>query len=819
MKTRDALTRMLVGAAVLLAPCLGGCAGTPREGGGGRAAAQQAGARQAGDMRPIDPQLTMDTVQRVADWQLAHPAPFGPRHWAIAPLYDGLIDASLTTGDPRYLAAVIRAGRRINWEPGPDIYHADDQAAAHAWLRIHLMDPAHPEAPLRTIRERIDEILANPVTERLSFTETPRTSGVEYTDRWTWADALYMAPPVLALLGRITGDHRYLDFVDQEFKAAYDALFDPAENLFYRDARFIDLRTPGGRKVFWSRGNGWVYAGLTFLLDAMPADDPSRAFYLDVFRRMSPAVRGAQQPDGFWYPNLADPAQVPVGETSGTSLFLIGLAWGVRLGVLDHDTYWPSVQRGWNAVLSRIGPNGGVGFVQPIGARPERFRADSVQAFGTGAVLMAGSEILRALGADAKADPAELFRKAEGLVPTAPDLSARRGQAGATTRQQSGAADRAYCVGVLTRIAEPVLDALSKGELKTRMPIRDWERHRAAWTHYEAFARTLAGIAPWLELGPDDTAEGRLRARFIDLARKSLINAADPRSPDHMNFGEVPDQPLVESAYLAFALMVAPHQLWDPLDATQRANVLDALRTSRKIKLEHNNNWYLFPAMIEAALWQLGGEPRIEAIDAAVAKCQEWYVGDGVYGDGPEFHADYYNSYVIHPMLLEVLRVTDAKRHPLATPLPTELRRARRYAQVLERLISPEGTFPVMGRSSAYRFGAFGHLAYMALRKKLPDTLAPGAVRGGITAVVRNMVEAPGTFDEHGWLNLGAVGSQPGLREDYNSTGSLYICLIGLAHLGLPPDDPFWTAPPAPWTQKRIWAGKDVPRDVELKEK
>ena len=341
-------------------------------------------------------------------------------------------------------------------------------------------------------------------------------------------------------------------------------------------------------------------------------------------------------------------------------------------------------------------------------------------------------------------------------------------------------------------------------------------KHRAAWTHYEAFARTLAGIAPWLALGPDETPEGRQRARFIALARQSLINATDPMSPDYMNFGQVPDQPLVESAYLSYALLTAPQQLWEPLDGAQRKKVLDALRISRGITLEHNNNWFLFPAMIEAAFWQLEGKADVAPIETAVRNFQEWYVGDGTYSDGPTYRWDYYNSFAIQPMLLEVLRVAAAHEHPIARFLPLTLERARRYAEIQERLISPEGTFPVIGRSEAYRFGAFFHLAYMALHKDLPPAVEPAAARGGITTAMRRMIEAPGTFDQNGWLRLGVVGFQPGVRETYNASGSLYICLLGLVHLGLPADDRYWTDPPVPWTQQRIWSGADVPRDRSL---
>jgi rhamnogalacturonyl hydrolase YesR len=773
---------------------------------------------QSQGTRPLDPQAVEATVRRVGDWTLENPEPFGPLHWAMAPLYDGLIDASLVTGDPKYLAAVMRAGRLVDWRPGPNTYHADDHAAGHPFLRIYLMDAREPER-LQPWKDRFDEILNKPISEKLSFTESPKTPGVQPTDRWTWSDALYMAPPTLALLSKATRDERYMKFADTEFKHTYEALFDKQENLFYRDARFVAQRTPNGEKVFWSRGNAWVYAGLTYVLDTLPKDWPEREFYVNVFRQMSPAVLETQQRDGFWYPSLKDPAHVPTTETSGSALFVLGLAWGVREGILDKAQYWPAVERGWRAIESKITPEGAVTFVQPVGAAPEPFDPESRVAYGTGAVLMAGAEILRGLGAAAGPEPRELAAAAGELVSAALDLSRPRRSGSASagpSAPPSGAAERAYLVRVMTRIAQPVLEAMSKGELKKRMPIHDWEKDRAAWTHYEAFARTLAGIAPWLELGPDATPEGKQRERFIGLARQSLIHGTDPASPDYLNFGQVPDQPLVESAYLAAALMSAPKQLWEPLSASQKRNVVTALRTSLSIPVAHENNWYLFPAMIEAVLWQVGELDKPDRLVLGVKKMDGWYLGDGTYGDGPNFRYDYYNSYVIHPMLLQPLKVAQAKRHPIANMLPVARERAHRYAEVLERLISPEGTFPVIGRSSAYRFAAFYHLSYMALSKDLPPSLNPGAVRAALTAVVRNQVEVPGTFDEQGWLRLGAVGYQPGLEETYNATGSLYVCLTGLVHLGLPADDPFWTARAVDWTQKKIWSGQDAARDHAL---
>jgi len=386
-----------------------------------------------------------------------------------------------------------------------------------------------------------------------------------------------------------------------------------------------------------------------------------------------------------------------------------------------------------------------------------------------------------------------------------------------SSRAQSGAEDREFSVQTLTNIAAPVLTALADGRLKAAMPVGGWERTRTNFAPLEAFGRSLSGIAPWLELGPDDSPEGKIRAQFIDLSVKSLVNATDPHSPDFMNFDKG-GQPVVDAAFLALGLLRAPNQLWGRLDSQQRSNVVAALQATRVIK-PGENNWLLFSATIEAALWKFTGECHLQPIEYAMKRHEEWYLGDGTYGDGAEFHWDYYNSYVIQPMLLAVLQVCAEKKNPLGDLYPKTLARAQRYAVVQERLISPEGTFPVIGRSSAYRFGAFHLLSDIALMHQLPQSLHPAAVRCGLTAVIRRTVAMPDTFDANGWLQVGAVGHQLSIRESYISTGSLYLCLCAFADLGLPANDPFWAAPAEPWTQKVIWSGGNVPPDHAYKDK
>lgn len=375
----------------------------------------------------------------------------------------------------------------------------------------------------------------------------------------------------------------------------------------------------------------------------------------------------------------------------------------------------------------------------------------------------------------------------------------------------NGLMHRDYFVQSLVRIAGPVLTALSKNELKKKMPVEAKKNDRQNFTHLEAFGRLLAGMAPWLELGPDSTAEGKLRKKYLDLSVIGIRNATDPAAPDYMNFNNG-GQALVDAAFLSQALIRAPKQLWGRLDAQTKKNVLEALKSSRVITPGHSN-WLFFSAMIEAALLKFEGSGDKMRIDYAVQQHLQWYKGDGAYGDGASFHWDYYNSFVIQPMFLEILDALISSGEKEYKTLEVELGRARRYAAVQERLISPEGTYPPIGRSLAYRFGAFQLLSKVALLHQLPEDVLPQQVRCALYEVVKKQMEAPGTFDSAGWLQIGLVGHQPGVGETYISTGSLYLCSQVFLVLGLTPTDPFWQNGDADWTAKKAWKGEPVPID------
>lgn len=374
----------------------------------------------------------------------------------------------------------------------------------------------------------------------------------------------------------------------------------------------------------------------------------------------------------------------------------------------------------------------------------------------------------------------------------------------------------------LWRMVHPVLSASAAGQLHARLPL--YRRptppgggDRADCTHLEAVGRSLAGLAPWLDgVGGDADEVGR-RDEARRLAQETLRVAFDPAHPDRVNVSEG-QQPIVDAAFVAHAILRAPRSLADALEPQVRSNLALALASTRD-RIPYHSNWLLFAAMIEACLYRLGQGWDAMRVDYALRSHRLWYVGDGTYGDGPSFAWDYYNSFVIQPMLIDILATVPepaGSRGEWAALGAAEQSRFTRAAAVQERLIGPDGAFPPIGRSLTYRCGAFQLLAQAALQHRLPPELPPAQVRCALSAVIRRTLDAPGTWDAQGWLRPGLCGHQPGLMEQYISTGSLYLASTAFLPLGLPPEDPFWSGPALPWTQQRIWTGEDLPADHSL---
>lgn len=364
----------------------------------------------------------------------------------------------------------------------------------------------------------------------------------------------------------------------------------------------------------------------------------------------------------------------------------------------------------------------------------------------------------------------------------------------------------------LLRIVSPVLDSLERGQLKKDLPLSIHEE-RADFAPLEAFGRGMLGLAPWLEAESEDleAQERALQEKYRAKAVKCIAMATDPDSPDFMVFDRG-GQPLVDTAFLAHAIVRAPKALAGSLSPEVRHNLAEAFRSSRQIT-PGSSNWLFFSAMVEAGLYILGEPYDLVRVLYALRTFQGWYKGDGVYGDGAMLHCDYYNSFVIQPMYVDLVKLFADKSPEIEAMGGTVIARAARYASVLERMIGPEGSYPVVGRSICYRFGAFQMLSQAALQHELEEGVSPASVRCGLTAVIRRVMSAPDMFDEKGWLLPGVYGHQPELAEGYINIGSLYLCSAVFLPLGLSGKDEFWSGAEEEWSGKKVWSGGHISID------
>lgn len=389
------------------------------------------------------------------------------------------------------------------------------------------------------------------------------------------------------------------------------------------------------------------------------------------------------------------------------------------------------------------------------------------------------------------------------------------------TIQQS---DRQYWCSLAYKMAQPVLENMAKGELQKNMQTEfspSFDNRNKKVLYMECFGRLMAGVAPWLTLPDDATAEGKQRKQLREWALASYKNAVDPQSPDYLCWG-IGGQNLVDAAYIAESFLRAYDTLWKPLDEVTKKRYLAEFAKLRHIDPPYTN-WLLFSSTIESFMAKAGGDFDEYRVNSACRKVEEWYVGDGWYADGPSFAFDYYSSYVFHPMYLETLQaMVDAKvnsRLDYQKYYDRELRRCQKYSIILERFISPEGTFPAFGRSIPYRMATMQPLALMAWYQTLPSDLSNGQVRAALTKVLHRMFDKENNFNEKGYLSIGFCGNgQKNVADWYTNNGSLYMTTLAFMPLGLPADHPFWTDAAQPWTQVKAWNNQQFPKDHQWKD-
>ena len=606
-------------------------------------------------------------------------------------------------------------------------------------------------------------------------------------DYWWWSDGLYMVMPVMTKMYHVTGNQKYLDKLYEYIQFSDSIMYDAEEGLYYRDAKYVypKHKSVNGKKDFWARGDGWVLAGLAKVLKDLPKEFKHYDFFVDKYVRMAKAVADIQQPGGYWTRSMMDPEHAPGPETSGTAFFTYGLLWGVNNGYLDEATYMPVIKNAWNYLKkTALQKDGRVGYVQPIGEKAipgQIVDANSTANFGVGAFLLAACEYVRYLEAPVNKD-------------------------------------RAYWANLLYNMAKPVLSNMAEGNLQKNMQVEvspNWDGRDKKVTYMEAFGRLMAGVAPWLNLPDDDTEEGKMRKQLREWALKSYVHAVDPNSPDYLLW-RGHGQALVDAAYVAESFLRAYDQLWMPLDETTKKRYIEEFTQLRRVDPPYTN-WLLFSSTIESFLAKAGAPYDEYRVNSTIRKMEEWYAGDGWYADGPSFVFDYYSSYVFHAMYLETLQaMKDAKAYTrihYKDYYRRALKRAQKFSIVLERFISPEGTFPVFGRSIPYRMGAMQPLALMAWYQKLPAGLTYGQVRNALTSVMHTMFDGKENFNEGGFLTIGFAGRQPNVADWYTNNGSLYLTSLGFLPLGLPATHPFWTDAAFPTTNQKAWGSQPFPKD------
>ncbi len=367
-------------------------------------------------------------------------------------------------------------------------------------------------------------------------------------------------------------------------------------------------------------------------------------------------------------------------------------------------------------------------------------------------------------------------------------------------------------LSTMIRIADPVLSNAALGTLKINMPFTEINENsikRREFMYLEAFARTLCGMASWLELSGEDEIENKLKIKYNSYAIKGLENITDPLNSDYINF-QSGSQNLVDAAYLAQGLLRAPNMIWGKLKNDTKKRIIVAFESTRRYK-PSNTNWLLFASIIEVALLKFSGKCNFKRMNKGISLfIKKYYVGDGLYGDGINFHMDYYNSYVIHPMLTDALLNLSENARKYQKWLLLHQKRQSRLCQILERLIAPDGTYPIFGRTISCRFGAFHSLAQSVYLNSLPDNLIYVQVKNALTSVLKKHLTSKSLFDANGWLTIGLYGQQISLAENYISDGSPYHCMNFFLPLGLASTHPFWLKDDAiNWSNKAIWAGSD----------
>lgn len=716
----------------------------------------------------INPVSVEKQMERVANWQVEHfrdvysnkkNKPHHIADWTNGALYIGMVKYAGMAKTDKYWKWLESIAKEQNAQLHFRKYHADDHTIGQMY--IELFRKNGDSTLLKPTLERFNYIMENPSTEPITL------DNYKHLERWTWCDALFMAPPLWAKLAKITGDKKYSDWMLKEYEASKQHLFDEDENLFYRDNSYIG-ELDHGKKIFWARGNGWVFGGLTLLMDEYEPGTKEHDYFKAIYLKMAKKLIEIQTPEGHWAMSLLNQEVYPTPETSGTSFFTFGLAWGVNNGILDAGTYQPHIEKAWNSLVGHITKEGMLGYVQPIGAAPGKAFADQTEVYGTGAFLAAGAEVYKLVGGQ------PIFQLSN------PDYE-KSPKTGMTRQHWIDAAQ--YMLEGAFSYVKTNDDPLKFPKIGTVAYPRG--NGESAVEKLEGLCRTLFVATPLLKENPNLVINN---VKIGEYYRQSILNLLDEKHPSFIKdkVGEWPGQTLVEFGALSISLFVNPEVLWDPLPQDKK-DILARKMISYADGPTVDSNWKFFNIFVLSFFKDKGYPVNEKLLVEYLEKSLEHYRGDGWYNDNPAF--DYYSMWAFQ----------------MYGPVWSHLFGEKYYPEIAnkfkENFLPLEKTYPYMfsengkmimwGRSITYRFASVSPLPLLSFYEKdLPDANW-GGLRRTASGVMLQFLQHP-EFMEDRIPTLGFYGLFDPSTQPYSCRGSVFWMGKSFLSLLTSKDSKFW---------------------------
>ncbi len=715
----------------------------------------------------IHPISVRNDMERVANWQIEHfrdtysdrDKPHHIADWTNGALYVGMVKYAAIAKDNRYFKWLKGIGEQQNWQLHWRKYMADDHTVGQMYFE--LFRKYGDKKMIAPTKERLDFIMNNPSKQPITL------DNYKHLERWTWCDALFMAPPIWAKLSNETGDKKYSDWMMKEYEVTRKHLFDEDENLFYRDNSYIG-KLDDGNKIFWARGNGWVFGGLTLLMDEYKPETKEYLYFKDIYLKMAQKLIEIQTPQGHWAMSLLGQDKYPTPETSGTSFFTFGLAWGINNGLLDKETYEPHVKRAWNTLRSHITKDGMLGYVQPIGAEPGEAWKDKSEVYGTGAFLAAGSEVYKLYGGQ------PIFQLEK------PDYK-KSPKTGMTRKHWMDAAK--YMLEGAFSYVNDYDDPLKFPKMgKVAYPREVWQ---VPVEKLEGLCRTLFVAAPLLKQHPDLEINGIKIATYY---RKNILNLIDENHPSFIPLkkGEWPGQSLVEFGALSMSMFMIPEILWDPLsqkDKDKLARTMISYGDGPTVA----SNWKFFNIFVLSFFKDKGYKVNEELLVKYLNKSLDHYRGDGWYNDNPAY--DYYSMWAFQmygPVWSEYF---GNKYYPKIAKKFKEnfLPVANNYPY----MFSENGKMIMWGRSITYRLASVSPFPLLGYYEDDLPNANWGGLRNVSSSVLLQFLQHP-EFRKDGIPTLGFYGAFDPSTQYYSCRGSVFW--MGKAFLSLfsPKESKFW---------------------------